>query len=114
MSWPLGSVPKSLAAAVNLCSWVVCFFVFFFFFFFFYVFFYFVCLFVCFLIVAFSFTQFVFGFLYFNVLVGPSSPEGAQLTVRGGGFLLYRYWSLVYFVCQYVVVVYISLRDDGR
>jgi hypothetical protein len=47
-------------------------------------------------------------------LVGPSSPEGAQLTVRGGGFLLYRYWSLVYFVCQYVVVVYISLRDDGR
>jgi hypothetical protein len=36
-------------------------------FFFFYVFFFFVCLFVCFLIVAFSFTQFVSGFLYFNI-----------------------------------------------
>jgi hypothetical protein len=34
--------------------------------------------------------------------------------VKGVGFLLYRYWSLVYFVCQYVGVVYISLRDDGR
>jgi hypothetical protein len=106
MSWPLGSVPKSLVVAVKLCSWVVSFF-------FFYVFF-FVCLFVCFLIVAFSFTQFVSGFLYFNVTSGVLIPEGAQLTVRGGGFLLYRYWSLVYFVCQYVVVVYISLRDDGR
>jgi hypothetical protein len=74
MSWPLGSVPKSLAAAVKLCSWVVCFF-FFFFFFFFYVYFYFVCLFVCFLIVAFSFTQFVFGFLYFNVTSGALIPR---------------------------------------
>jgi hypothetical protein len=46
--------------------------------------------------------------------VGPSSPEGAQLTVRGGGFLLYAYFGLGYFVCYYVFVVYISLRDDGR
>jgi hypothetical protein len=82
--------------------------------FFFYVFFFFVCLFVCFPTVAFSFTQFVSGFLDFNVTSGDLIPQGAQLTVRGGGFLLYRYWSLVYFVCQYVVVVYISLRDDGR
>jgi hypothetical protein len=79
MSWPLGSVPKSLAAAVKLCSWVVvcfffCFFLFFLFFIF-YVFFYFVCLFVCFLIVAFSFTQFVSGFLYFNVTSGALIPR---------------------------------------
>jgi hypothetical protein len=69
---------NSLAAAVKLCSWVVCFFVFVFFFvffFFFYVYFYFVCLFVRFLIVAFSFTQFVFGFLYFNVTSGALIPR---------------------------------------
>jgi hypothetical protein len=76
MSWPLGSVPKSLAAAVKLCSWVVvCFCFCFFFFFFFNVFFLFVCLFVCFLIVAFSFTQFVSGFLYFNVTSGALIPR---------------------------------------
>jgi hypothetical protein len=78
MSWPLGSVPKSLAVAVKLCSWVVFFFFvffFFFFFFFFYVYFFFVCLFVCFLIVAFSFTQFVSGFLYFNVTSGALIPR---------------------------------------
>jgi hypothetical protein len=69
MSWPLGSVPKSLAAAVKLCSWVVSFFFFLCFFFFF------VCLFVCFLIVAFSFTQFVSGFLYFNVTSGALIPR---------------------------------------
>jgi hypothetical protein len=69
MNWPLGSVPKSLAAAVKLCSWVVRFF-------FLYVYFFsFVCLFVCFLIVAFSFTQFVSGFLYFNVTSGAFIPR---------------------------------------
>jgi hypothetical protein len=74
MSWPLGSVPKSLAAAVKLCSWVVvCFF--FFFFVFLCLFIYFVSLFVCFLIVAFSFTQFVSGFLYFNVTSGALIPR---------------------------------------
>jgi hypothetical protein len=46
--------------------------------------------------------------------VGLSSPEGAQFTVRGGGFVLYRDFSVGYFVCYNVFVVYISLRDDGR
>jgi hypothetical protein len=46
--------------------------------------------------------------------VGPSSPEGAQLTVRGGGFLLPRVLFLVILLVVYVFVVYISLRDDGR
>jgi hypothetical protein len=67
MSWPLGSVPKSRAAAVKLCSWVVAVF--------FFVSFFFVCLFVCFLIVAFSFTQFVSGFLNFNVTSGALIPR---------------------------------------
>jgi hypothetical protein len=40
------------------------------------------------------FFYFFFGFLCFGCIrqrlytVGPSSPEGAQLNVRGGGFLL--------------------------
>jgi hypothetical protein len=47
--------------------------------------------------------------------VGPLSPEGAQLTVKGGGCLLYGDFSLVYVVCWYiVVVVYISLWNDAR
>jgi hypothetical protein len=45
------------------------------FFFIFMFFFYFVCLFVCFLIVALSFTQFVSGFLYFNVTSGALIPR---------------------------------------
>jgi hypothetical protein len=72
------------------------------FFFYVYVFFcfllFFFFLFVCFLNVTFSFTQFVSGIVYFTVTSG-SSREGAQLTMRGGGFLLYRYFSLVYLVC---------------
>jgi hypothetical protein len=39
--------------------------------------------------------SYFFAFLYFSCIhrrlytVGPSSPEGAQLNVRGGGFLFY-------------------------
>jgi hypothetical protein len=93
-----------------------CLFLFFylFFLFYFYVYVYFVCLFVCFLIIAFSFTQFVSGFLYFNVTSGALIPRRSTAHREGRRISLYRYWSLVYFVCQYVVVVYISLRDDGR
>jgi hypothetical protein len=43
---------------------------------------------------------------------GPHPPR-AQLTVRGGGFLLSRVLFLVMLVV-YVFVVCISLRDDGR
>jgi hypothetical protein len=38
--------------------------------------------------------------------VGRSSPEGAQLTVRGGGFLLYRYFSLGLFVIMFLLSKY--------
>jgi hypothetical protein len=37
--------------------------------------------------------------------VGPSSLEGAQLTVRGGGFLLTRVLLLVILLVFYVFVV---------
>jgi hypothetical protein len=46
--------------------------------------------------------------------VGPSSPEGAQLTVRGGGFLVSRVLFLFILLVVYDFVVYISLRDDRR
>jgi hypothetical protein len=42
--------------------------------------------------------------------VGPSSPKGAQLTVRGGGFLLFRVLFLAILLVVYVFVVYMSLR----
>jgi uncharacterized membrane protein len=35
--------------------------------------------------------------------VGPSSPEGAQLTVRGGGFLLSRVYLFIYFISFNVI-----------
>jgi hypothetical protein len=70
--------------------------------------------FVCFLIVVFSFTQFVSGFLYFNVTSGALIPRRSTAHREGRRISFVWYWSLVYFVCQYVVVVYISLRDDGR
>jgi hypothetical protein len=37
--------------------------------------------------------------------VGPSSPEGAQLTVRGGGFLLSRVLLLAILLVMYVIVL---------
>jgi hypothetical protein len=40
--------------------------------------------------------------------------EGEQLSVRGGGFLLSRLLFLGLFFVVHVIVVYISLRDDGR
>jgi hypothetical protein len=47
--------------------------------------------------------------------VGPSSPEGAQLTVRGRGFLLSGVlFLIILLVVGYVFVVHISLRDDRR
>jgi hypothetical protein len=49
-----------------------------------------------------------------KLLVGPSSPEGAQLTVRGGGFLFPGLLFLGLLLVVYVFVVCISLRDDGR
>jgi hypothetical protein len=97
MIWPLGTVPKSLAAVVKFCFWVVvC--LFFFMVIVIFIFIYLVIFFFFFLIVSFSFGQFVSGVLYFNVTSGALIPEGAQLTVTGGGFLLYRYFSVVYFV----------------
>jgi hypothetical protein len=58
--------------------------------------------------------RFVCFFFCLDVNSGPSSPEGAQLTMRGGGFLLSRVLFLVtLLVVVCVFVVYISLRDDG-
>jgi hypothetical protein len=48
----------------------------------------------CSFIFIFLVMSYFFAFLYFSCIhrrlytVGPSSPEGAQLNVRGGGFLL--------------------------
>jgi hypothetical protein len=47
--------------------------------------------------------------------VGPSSSEGAQLTVRGEDFFCRAcIFFLGLLLVAYVFVVYISLRDDGR
>jgi hypothetical protein len=46
--------------------------------------------------------------------VGPTSPEGAQLTMRGGGFLLSRVLFLIILLVVYVFVVYLSIWDDRR
>jgi hypothetical protein len=43
--------------------------------------------------------------------VGPLSPEGAQLTVRGGGSLLSRVLFLIILLVVYVFV-YMSFRDN--
>jgi hypothetical protein len=60
------------------------------------------------------FLFFVFFLFCLHVNNGASSPEGAQLTVRGGGFLLSRVLFLVIMLVVYVFVVYISLRDGGH
>jgi hypothetical protein len=61
---------------------------------------------------------FVFVFVFFSFVrmqtVRPSSPEGSQLTVRGGGFLLSRVLLLLILLVVHVFVVYISLPDDQR
>jgi uncharacterized membrane protein len=63
--------------------------------------------------VVYVFCFFLF-FLFGCKQWGSYPPEGAQLTMRGGGFLLSRVLSLVILLVVYVFVVYISLRDDGR
>jgi hypothetical protein len=61
------------------------------------------------------FVLFSLFFLFECKQWGPHPPEGAQLTVRGGGFLLSRVLLLATLLVVYVFVVYnISLRDDGR
>jgi hypothetical protein len=46
--------------------------------------------------------------------VGPSSPEGAQLTVRSGGFLSSRVLFLIpllVVVCVFVVYIFLGMAE---